>query len=48
MPSPLDKTRKRHNSNKAGMLAAARRLFGEYRFQDTTTRMIAKEEPSWR
>lgn len=42
MPSPLEKARKNPNSNKARILAAARRLFGEYGFQGTTTRMIAK------
>ncbi|MBC2712294.1 MAG: TetR/AcrR family transcriptional regulator [Desulfosarcina sp.] len=43
MPSPLEKARKNPDSNKARILAAARRLFGEYGFQGTTTRMIAKE-----
>lgn len=42
MPSPLEKARKNPDSNKAKILAAARRLFGEYGFQGTTTRMIAK------
>jgi AcrR family transcriptional regulator len=42
MPSPLEKARKNPDSNKARILAAARRLFGEYGFQGTTTRMIAK------
>ncbi|BBO68292.1 hypothetical protein DSCA_22220 [Desulfosarcina alkanivorans] len=42
MPSPLEKARKNPTSNKARILAAARRLFGEYGFQGTTTRMIAK------
>jgi len=41
MPSPLEKARKNPGSNKAKILAAARRLFGEYGFQGTTTRMIA-------
>jgi AcrR family transcriptional regulator len=38
----LEKARKHPNSNKARILVAARRLFGEYGFQGTTTRMIAK------
>ncbi|WP_372683313.1 TetR/AcrR family transcriptional regulator [Desulfosarcina sp.] len=42
MPSPLDKARKNPDSNKARILTAARRLFGEYGYQGTTTRMIAK------
>ncbi len=42
MPSPLEKARKNPDSNKARILTAARRLFGEYGFQGTTTRMIAK------
>ena len=42
MPSPLEKARKNPDSNKAKILAAARQLFGEYGFQGTTTRMIAK------
>jgi len=43
MPSNLEKARKNPDSNKARILNAARRLFGEYGFQGTTTRMIAKE-----
>jgi len=43
MPSPLEKARQNPESNKARILNAARRLFGEYGFQGTTTRMIAKE-----
>ena len=43
MPSPLEKARKNPESNKARILMAARRLFGEYGFQGTTTRMIARE-----
>ena len=43
MPSPLDKARQNPKSNKARILNAARRLFGEYGFQGTTTRMIAKD-----
>ena len=42
MPSNLEKARKNPESNKARILHAARRLFGEYGFQGTTTRMIAK------
>ncbi len=42
MPSPLEKARKNPDSSKARILSAARRLFGEYGFQGTTTRMIAK------
>jgi len=42
MPSSLEKARKNPGSNKARILNAARRLFGEYGFQGTTTRMIAK------
>ena len=41
MPSPLEKARKHPESNKAKILAEARRLFGQYGFQGTTTRMIA-------
>ena len=43
MPSPLEKARNNPESNKARILMAARRLFGEYGFQGTTTRMIARE-----
>jgi len=43
MPSNLEKARKNPESNKARILNAARRLFGGYGFQGTTTRMIAKE-----
>jgi AcrR family transcriptional regulator len=42
MPSPLEKARNNPDSNKAKILSTARRLFGEYGFQGTTTRMIAK------
>ena len=42
MPSPLEKARQNPGSKKAIILAAARRLFGQYGFQGTTTRMIAK------
>ena len=43
MPSNLEKARRNPDSNKARILNAARRLFGQYGFQGTTTRMIAKE-----
>jgi len=43
MPSTLEKARKNPDSNKARILTAARKLFGEYGFQGTTTRMIAKK-----
>ena len=43
MPSPLEKARQDPNSMKARILAAARRIFGEYGYSDTTTRKIAKE-----
>ncbi|MHB8139096.1 MAG: TetR/AcrR family transcriptional regulator [Smithellaceae bacterium] len=43
MRSPLEKARKNPESMKAKILAVARRIFGEYGFHGTTTRMIAKE-----
>lgn len=43
MPSTLEKARKNPDSNKARILTAAKKLFGEYGFQGTTTRMIAKK-----
>jgi len=43
MKSPLEKARKNPESMKARILAVARRIFGEYGFHGTTTRMIAKE-----
>ncbi len=43
MPSPLEKARQDPNSMKARILAAARRIFGEYGYSDTTTRGIAKD-----
>ncbi|PKN69235.1 MAG: TetR/AcrR family transcriptional regulator [Deltaproteobacteria bacterium HGW-Deltaproteobacteria-12] len=43
MRSPLEKARKNPESMKARILASARRIFGEYGFHGTTTRMIAKE-----
>lgn len=43
MPSPLEKARQDPNSMKAKILVAARKIFGKYGYNDTTTRMIAKE-----
>ncbi|MDD3250268.1 MAG: TetR/AcrR family transcriptional regulator [Smithellaceae bacterium] len=43
MKSPLEKARKNPESMKAKILDAARRIFGEYGFHGTTTRMIARE-----
>lgn len=43
MSSPLDKARRDPESMKARILTVARRLFGEYGFHGTTTRMIARE-----
>jgi TetR/AcrR family transcriptional regulator, regulator of cefoperazone and chloramphenicol sensitivity len=43
MRSPLEKARNNPASMKARILDAARRIFGEYGFHGTTTRMIAKE-----
>jgi len=43
MNTPLDKARRDPESMKARILAVARRLFGEYDFHGTTTRMIAQE-----
>lgn len=43
MPSPLEKARQDPNSMKARILAAARRIFGEHGYNDTTTRQIAKD-----
>ncbi len=43
MQSPLDKARKDPGSMKARILTAARKLFGEFGYASTTTRMIAKE-----
>ena len=43
MYKPLEKARKDPDSIKAKVLSAARKLFGEYGFHGTTTRMIAKE-----
>ena len=41
MPSPLEKARQNPGSMKARILASARKLFGEYGYSSTTTRMIA-------
>ena len=41
MSSRLEKARKDPNSMKAKILSSARKLFGEYGYNDTTTRMIA-------
>ena len=43
MSTPLEKARKDPESMKARILTAARRIFGEYGFHGTTTRMIAQE-----
>ncbi len=43
MATPLEKARKAPNSMKAKILKKARRVFGEYGFHGTTTRMIAQE-----
>src|SRR6056297_758633 len=42
MASSLVKARRNPDSTKARILTAARRMFGEYGFHGTTTRMIAK------
>ena len=43
MASPLEKARKDPDSMKGKILKVARRVFGEYGFHGTTTRMIAQE-----
>ena len=43
MPTALQKARSDPDSMKARILDAARRLFGEYGYSGTTTRMIARE-----
>jgi AcrR family transcriptional regulator len=43
MVTPLEKARREPASMKAKILDAARRVFGEYGFHGTTTRMIANE-----
>ncbi|MFH1137605.1 MAG: helix-turn-helix domain-containing protein [Pseudomonadota bacterium] len=42
-PTALEKARQDPESMKARILAAARRVFGQYGYHGTTTRMIAKE-----
>ena len=41
MPSRLERARQDPNSMKARILASARKIFGEYGYNDTTTRTIA-------
>jgi AcrR family transcriptional regulator len=43
MTTPLEKARQDPESMKARILDVARRIFGEYGFHGTTTRMIAQE-----
>jgi len=43
MSTPLEKARRDPESMKARILDVARRIFGEYGFHGTTTRMIAQE-----
>lgn len=43
MPSRLEKARQDPTSMKAKILASARKIFGEYGYNDTTTRRIAGE-----
>jgi AcrR family transcriptional regulator len=43
MATPLEKARMAPDSMKGKILKAARRVFGQYGFHGTTTRMIAKE-----
>jgi TetR/AcrR family transcriptional regulator, regulator of cefoperazone and chloramphenicol sensitivity len=43
MPSPLEKARQDPKSMKARILVSARKTFGEYGYNNTTTRMIAKD-----
>jgi AcrR family transcriptional regulator len=43
MKTALDKARQDPESMKARILAVARRIFGEYGYHGTTTRMIAQE-----
>ena len=43
MPSRLEKARQDPSSMKAKILASARKIFGEFGYNDTTTRMIAKD-----
>jgi AcrR family transcriptional regulator len=43
MTTPLEKARKDPESMKAKILQVARKIFGEYGFHGTTTRMIARK-----
>lgn len=43
MATPLEKARRDPDSMKARILDCARRIFGQYGFHGTTTRMIARE-----
>jgi len=43
LATPLEKARKDPDSMKARILQVARRIFGEYGFHGTTTRMIARK-----
>jgi AcrR family transcriptional regulator len=43
MPSRLERARQDPNSMKARILVSARKIFGEYDYNGTTTRMIAKD-----
>jgi len=43
MPSPLEKARQDPNSMKAKILSSARRIFGQHGYNNSTTRMIAKD-----
>lgn len=43
MPSRLERARRDPNSMKARILVSARKIFGEYDYNGTTTRMIAKD-----
>jgi AcrR family transcriptional regulator len=43
MPSRLERARQDPNSMKAKILTSARKLFGEFGYNDTTTRMIAAD-----
>ncbi|OGR15152.1 MAG: TetR family transcriptional regulator [Desulfobacterales bacterium RIFOXYA12_FULL_46_15] len=43
MATPLEKARQQPESMKAKILTSARKLFGEYGFHGTTTRMIASD-----
>ena len=43
MPSRLERARRDPNSKKARILVSARKIFGEYDYNGTTTRMIARD-----